>query len=236
MTFYSFSAMKKILVFLLFCLSPAFLPAQEQEAIEIPDLDQILKNTTDSGSPFYYPLLMERYQKNDTTLTLEDYRHLYLGYSFQEGYDPYRISPYHNELKALYTQVEDKTADSDSIIKYATLALDDSPFDLREINLLVYGYKVKGDKKQETEWSYKLQGLLDAILSTGDGLSPDSAWFVIQPAHEYDIVNRLGLTATQYTYIEPSFDYLEVNENPFKIKGYYFNAKRMIEEYLRKFK
>lgn len=88
----------------------------------------------------------------------------------------------------------------------------------------------------ETEWEYKLQGLIDAILSTGDGESPESAWYVIQPAHEYDIVNRLGLTATQYSFIKPHLDYLEIKENPFKIKGYYFNAQRMIEEYNRKFK
>ncbi|MDE6447401.1 MAG: DUF4919 domain-containing protein, partial [Muribaculaceae bacterium] len=54
----------------------------------------------------YFPKLMKIYNRNDTSMTQEQYRHLYLGYQFQEDYDPYRTSPYNTSSDSLLTIVK----------------------------------------------------------------------------------------------------------------------------------
>lgn len=62
--------------------------------VEKPDFDKISRETQNPHSEFYYPKLVKAYNRNDTSMTHEQYRNLYLGYIFQEDYDPYRTSPY----------------------------------------------------------------------------------------------------------------------------------------------
>ena len=56
----------------------------ETATVEIPDMEKIENAVRDSRSPYYYPDLMKKYLGNDTTMTLQDFRHLYLGYASQE--------------------------------------------------------------------------------------------------------------------------------------------------------
>ncbi|MCH5328760.1 MAG: DUF4919 domain-containing protein [Coprobacter sp.] len=210
--------------------------AQEEIAMDIPNLKKIEAAIRDFDSDMYYPALMKRYAENDTTLTLDEFRHLYLGYSFQESYNPYRISPHIEKLMPLYTLHEHTEKECNDIIKYATRAIEDFPFDLRQINMLIYAYRQKGMNNTAAIWEYKLRSIVNAILSTGDGKSPQTAWYVIYPTHEYDVVNRQGFTGAKYNFVEPSFDYLEVEKNPLNVKGYYFNVSRILQEYDRKYK
>lgn len=223
-----------IVTCLLFLAGPV--SAQDVIVMEIPNLKKIEAAIRDFNSDFYYPTLMKRYVDNDTTLTMNEFRHLYLGYSFQEGYNPYRISPYIEKLTPLYTLHEHTEKECDDIIKYATLAIGDFPFDLRQINMLIYAYKQKGMNHTAAVWEYKLRSIVNAILSTGDGKSPQTAWYVIYPTHEYDVVNRMGFTGAKYNFVEPSFDYLEVEKNLLNVKGYYFNVSRILQEYDLKYK
>ncbi|MCP9612972.1 DUF4919 domain-containing protein [Coprobacter tertius] len=211
--------------------------AQTTTKPEPPDMKRIETEIRDYNSEFYYPRLMKRYLKNDTTLTLNEFRHLYYGYSFQEGYNPYRISPHTQALaNDMYSHKEHSISDCDSIAKYAILALDDFPFDLRQMNFLIYALNHKNMESLAAVWKYKLRNTINAILSTGDGNSPETAWWVIYPTHEYDIVNHLGYTGSDYNFVEPTYDYLELEKNPLKTKGFYFNVSRILEEYNRKYK
>ena len=62
--------------------------------VERPDIEAIRVATLDPSNPMYFPKLMKKFNRNDTTMTADEFRHLYLGYMFQEDYDPYRESPY----------------------------------------------------------------------------------------------------------------------------------------------
>lgn len=73
--------------------------------VEKPDFARIERETQDPRSEFYFPNLMKIYNRNDTSMTQEQYRNLYLGYLFQEDYDPYRTSPYNNKSDSVLTIV-----------------------------------------------------------------------------------------------------------------------------------
>ncbi len=201
--------------------------------VEKPDLEKIKKETLDPASPFYFPKLMAKYTRNDTTMTNEEYRNFYLGYMFQEDYDPYRTSPYSGvtddmRLKATHTKEE-----IDTIRKYAELSLRDNPFDLRQMSFLVHVLKEKRKDMSAKIWEYRLEHLLGAIKSTGTGEDIENAWYVIYPMHEYDMVQLMGYEAVDAQFIDPGYDHLIVtpDEETRKrlrdkvVSGFYFNVE-----------
>ena len=226
--------MKFYLKIIIFCLSCIFnLDAQDNRTHV--DFDLILKDINNRYSDSYYPKLMEKYLNNDTTLTTSDFRNLYYGYSFQEDYNPYRISPYSVKVKDFALAATAENVECDSLIKYGELAVADFPFDIRSMNLLIYGYKCKKDDLKMNAWAYKLTGIIDAILATGDGLTADTPMQIIYAPHEYEVIHRFGLNVKNNTLMPPNLEYLEVDDNKFNIDGYYFDTSRVLEVYDEKF-
>lgn len=54
-----------------------------------PQYDSVAENIQKKESNCYYPVLWARYQQGDSTLTLEEKRHLYYGYVFDKKFSPY---------------------------------------------------------------------------------------------------------------------------------------------------
>lgn len=239
------NAMKKLLfmiaaILLLAGTLPAA-PASQKKAITpvAPDLETIRKEVANPSSPYYYPKLMGRYQQNETVMNLEDYRHLYYGYLFQEDFNPYRHNEASNKNESLYYKNTHTRAELDSIISYAEAALDDNPFDLSQINFLIYALRARGKVNRANIWQYRLNHLIQAIISSGTGADAEHAWYVINPRHEYDIVNFQNAVVKGQHYQEPYFDLIEVEKKEAKGKTsnetYYFNIRNLLEEYYRKF-
>jgi len=210
--------------------------------VEKPDLEKIRTQTLDPASPFYFPKLMAKFTRNDTTMTNEEYRNFYLGYMFQEDYDPYRTSPYSGVTDELRMKATHTKEEIETIRKYAELSLRDNPFDLRQMSFLVHVLKEKRKDMSAKIWEYRLEHLLGAIKSTGTGEDVENAWYVIYPMHEYDMVQLLGYEATDASYIDPGIDYLTVSPDPETKKrlkdkvasGFYFNVEVLQKEYERK--
>lgn len=213
--------------------------AARKVKVEKPDLSRIEAETLDPSSPFYFPKLMAKYSRNDTTMTAEEYRNLYLGYMFQEDYDPYRQSQYSGVTDELRLKSSHTKEEIDTIRKYAELTLKDNPFDLRQMSFLVHVLKERRKDMSAKIWEYRLEHLLGAIKSTGTGEDTDNAWYVIYPMHEYDMVGLLGYSATDADFIEPGYDYLTVTpgeETARRLrdkvaKGFYFNVQGIQQQY-----
>lgn len=202
-----------------------------------PDMKQIRDEVTDPDSRYYYPKLMAEYERNDTSvLTSDDYRRLYLGAVFQEDFNPYRHSDYAGLLVELYYKSHHSRSECDSIIKYANMSLKDNPFDLQQINYLIYALREKKKNNLANIWQYKMNHLLEAIAGTGTGLTPDNAWYVIYPQHEYYVLNLLGRVAEGQEFVAPCYDRIKLRARGEKDPAeYYFNVRYILEEYLRKF-
>lgn len=206
-----------------------------------PDLEKIKEEVTNPSSRYYYPELMKRYEAYDTTrLNLEDYRHLYLGAMYQEDYNPYRKSEYRDRIQELYYRPDHSRTELDSIIAYAELSLADDPFDLEQINYLIYALKGRGKNTKASIWQFRLNHLLQAIVSTGTGLDPDNAWVIINPRHEYNIANFQNRVVESQQFQEPCYDYIKLapvsgSTSKTGAEGYYFNIRPLLEEYYRKY-
>ncbi|MDE6410673.1 MAG: DUF4919 domain-containing protein [Muribaculaceae bacterium] len=205
---------------------------------EKPDLNEIQRSTLDPKSEYYYPKLMAKYERKDTTMTPDEFRHFYLGYMFQEDFDPYRVSPYANKTDYLRSKKDHSKQEMDTIEKYANLALEDNPFDLRQMSFLVHVLKEKKKDMRAKIWEYRLENLLGTIMSTGTGKDVENPWYVIYPMHEYDVAQLLGYEAVDVEYPRDGFDYLVVQPDESdkrrrdkSAKGFYYNVIIPQEQY-----
>ena len=203
---------------------------------EKPDLEKIQKEITDRSSKYFYPALMKEYLSNDTTMTLDKYRRLYLGYMFQEDYDPYRPSPAPEMNSNLYRTTNPTGAQCEEIISNARTALANNPFDLRQMSAMITALDILGQKDLAKIWQYKLNHLLMTIVSTGTGEDEERAWYIIEPQHEYVLLNMMGYQVTNHLFYDPSYEYLTVVDVASEKKGgFYFNLEPLLQEHYRKF-
>ncbi len=225
-----------IIIFSLIALGMSAAPKQEKKLKnEKPDMGQIRKEVNDPSSQYYYPKLMSMFQRADSVMDLDQYRHLYLGYMFQEDYNPYRHSDYSSRVEELYYRDKHTAAECDTIIKYAELSLKDDPFDLRQMTFLIYAYREKKKVNLANIWQYKLNHILEAILSTGTGLDEENAWIVINPQHEYNLLNFNDFIIQAHE-DRDEYDYILIKpKNDKDPKGFYFNVGYLLREYNRKF-
>lgn len=203
---------------------------------EKPDMEQIKRETMDHTSPYYYPRLMKEFERNDTAMKIDKYRRLYLGYVFQEDYDPYRSSERSLNYAATLAKAKKLTRqECDSVIVYAEAALADNPFNLGEMVMLINALRGKGKTNLANIWQYKLNYLLMAIVSTGTGEDEENAWYVIEPQHEYVLLNMMNLSVADHVFYDPAFEYITVKDSGGNdAGGYYFNIGPLLEQYYPK--
>lgn len=130
--------MKKYLRTIICMLAALAIAAPQASAIkkptkEKPDLEKIRQETLDPQSPYYFPTLRNKYLTNDTLMSPEEYRNYYLGYMFQEDYDPYRESVYAERTDSLLQLNREKNARNDSTLR-AMAARKESPYELHHLN------------------------------------------------------------------------------------------------------
>lgn len=192
---------------------------------EKPDFDKIKKEISDNNSKFYYKDITKRYADNDTTLSVEDYRYLYYGHSFQKEYSAYGRPSVNEELKKARDAADDAKQ-----IELHKKALEQFPFNLRNLYRLAGLLDKKGDSAQGAIYHKKLLGVVKAIMSTGDGLSDSTAMYVISTEHEYDLIFLFGFEfasqALLYTKDGP-LDKMQLKNNDEKIEYLYFNVDRL---------
>ncbi|GLB47925.1 DUF4919 domain-containing protein [Neptunitalea lumnitzerae] len=198
--------------------------SQEEPLQEAPNYGNIEKAITKKKSSFYYPLLMKRFQKADTTLTLEDKRHLYYGYQFQEKYNPYGKSVYNDSLD-LSLKITNPTEDTfKDIIRYSDSILAENPFDLRTISNQLNAYETLQMEKEFMIKLFQFTSTIDAIISSGDGKEEETAFYVLYVPHEYDLINIIGLEFGGEQSLIKTYDYLTLKENEYDLKGLYFEV------------
>lgn len=219
-----------------FTISVSAAPKEKKVKVETPNMEKICEAVNDPKSKYYYPTLLKKYEANDTIMKHDEYRHLYYGYIFQEDYNPYRHSEFSDKIESLYYKTKHSRAECDTIIKYAELSLKDNPFDLQQMNFLIYALREKKKIHLANIWQYRLNHLLEAIVSSGTGLDQENAWYVVIPKNEYTLINSLGYIADSQEFVNPYFDYITIQKKKDKDPaGFYFNVKNILEEYYRKY-
>jgi hypothetical protein len=177
--------MKRCLALLsLFLALFAYHAASGQKAHFSPvDREKVRKAVTDSLAPTYYPKLMDRFNAFDTSLTLVEYRLLYYGYVFQDGYSAFPIEKKKEIQEAINDKDFEKAEDiSDTVLDECPISLTGNYY--KGLSLF-YAY---ADGTDYTLYRSRLVHLIAAILSSGNGLTAKTAFKTIFVADEYQII------------------------------------------------
>jgi len=226
-------------LFLLFILSLLSVCSQLcfAQQYEAPNYAQIRKQISNTKTSQYYPKLMERYEACDTLLSNEDYRLLYYGYVLREDFVPYQ------EKSQAFFNIRQKVTRSNAgkeilqeAIRLSDEILEDNPFDMSAISLRSIASLQLGDTLQFHLNKSKVDGLVEAIISSGDGETPESAFHVTSVEHEYELTSRLGLVVVKDSIVSNQLEYLRVElPNADDIHGIYFNFDACGSIYKQKF-
>ena len=203
---------------------------------EKPNYKKIEKNIKKKRSNLYYKTLMSRYMSADTTMTLEEKRHLYYGYSFHKNYSPYSSSDYSDSLNDVLDKEEFNNVDQQKIIKFSDYILKENPFDLSAINHQLFALEQTGNKEEFNKKLIQFKIVLDALMSSGNGLNKNDAFYVIFTSHEYHLLSILGLEFGGEQNLIEDYDYLKVAPNEFNIEGLYFEISPCLGSLMDMFK
>lgn len=218
--------LKQIFILFIFCFGIQL--HSQETGFTTPDYKVIEKEISDKNSKFFYPKLMERLTKNDTLLTHDEYRHLYLGYFFQPKYNAFWKSPDDEKLQAYYNKEKLETTDYDAIIKLINHSLNDFPFDLQQLNFLAYIYHLKGDETSAKIASFRFHSIMNVILSSGDGKKCETGFHVLMVDHEYILLSLFEIESKGQSLVD-NCDYLSFEKGAYNVDGIYFNIEKMLE-------
>lgn len=194
---------------------------------QAPDYKAIADSIANPSSEYYYPILFARYEKGDTTLSVNDYRYLYYGYPEQEEYKPLLGSSLSDSLAMAFgTRVAPTRETFDKAIRYAKALLAKQPFNLRDLNVLAYAYAQIGDTTAAALQMCKLDRIVAVITSSGTGLSEASPWYVTYYTHAQDVFHTEQIDVRDPMVVSRSVQFYPlVNEQRTKegrrVRGYY---------------
>lgn len=203
--------------------------AQEDD-IRPVKYNKIWRGIKKKKSEFYYPGLFERYTELDTSLTVEELRHLYYGYTFQEEYRPY-ATPYLQDSLLSYLSRDNMYAEEYEVAaRIAGELLRQSPFRLRETFIAAVSYEMAGNPHMSSLYFDLYEKQVDAIMSSGDGLSVKTAFTVIYVQDEYELLELLGFRfGGDQQLLQGGYDMLYLEDNNSGINALYFDVGRILE-------
>ena len=212
----------KQFISVLLAVLPLFVSAQT------PDDDKVEAEIHNSASPYYYPNLMARYRQGDPALTAQDYRHLYYGYMFQGDYNPY-TSPQEADsiVMILLREPELNLEDYRNLILYGSKVMEIDPFNPRILNIMTYAYAMVGDTENETRSAARFNGIIDAILSSGEGNVEKSPWHILYFPHAEDVLDFLGQKYRKPMVVSRTTEYFPLEKRDGRTRGYYFDYSRV---------
>jgi hypothetical protein len=218
---------RKILIFIMLLMPVAVFAQEEETKFLVPDYASIKQMTQDPNSIFYYPKLFKKYQANDSTLSLRDYRMLYYGYVFQNGYSRDAIAtPEDDSIKKIFDKGELTEKDLQDIVRLGIAYLDKVPFDLKRLNLVFVAAQERGDEATAKLYLDKVRMLALTVLTTGNGISEETPFYVISRSDENAIINILGYKPNGTLDLSTT-RYLTVEDNDDNLPGLYFDMKNL---------
>lgn len=203
-------------------------------AAKAPDEEDILNRTMNAGSPYYYTSLLLRYNTGDATLTDEDYHYLYYGYAYQEAYKPLEVNPYMDQVLMLAAAIDIEAPNRETLEELLLVgkdALKKDPFSPKLLNLMAFAYGALGDEEQEKAYSDRMNGVMRAILASGDGLTQSSPRHILMFDHALDVLAAEGFASGKSRIVSRTVEFVPLAA-PYvvegkKRKGFYFDFSRV---------
>jgi hypothetical protein len=201
-----------------------------------PDYTTIEKAVSKKKSPYYYPKLFKRYLEGDSTMTMEEERHLYYGFTSRDEYDPYGRSEYEDSLQTMFEKDTIVQEDYMKIIDITNKIVEKFPFHLSALSYRTYAYRMTDQQEEYLRSRTQMYLILRVILTSGDGISAETAFYVISVPDEYEVLSALEYSFSGSQSLVGQCDYLTIRENEEDIEGLYFNVSPSLNHLSKMFK
>ena len=220
--------MKFLLTICLFILAGA---AMAQNDFKPVNRDSVKLAISDSTKDTYYPKLFDRYNRFDTTLTLDEYRLIYYGFVFQDAYYAYASDKKREVAELLGKRSYDKASE------VCDEALKNMPVGLTPNLSKSYVLFQMNVNDSASFYVHRYKRLRDAILSTGNGEACETAFKTIFVSDEYDIIhNYFDIESRGQSLVFPC-DKLSVSKSKnWRSSAIYFDTSETFENMKKKFK
>jgi hypothetical protein len=172
---------------------------------------------------------MLRY-KDGSTMSADEYHHLYYGFAFQPEYKPLEVNASMTRVQEIMARIsiDNPTVhDIDELIAAGIAAMETDPFSPTLLNILVYAYGASGDKVREQRYSNHLNGILECIEKSGDGLKEKSPMHIIMFSHGLDYIASKNINYLKGRIISRTVEFVPFDFPREKVKGYYFDYSRV---------
>ena len=207
------------------------LPLSAQQDIVVPTEEEILSNTLNTASPYYYTNLILKYRAGNESLTAKEYYYLYYGYYFSDDYRPFTENKAFDDLVDVMSGLnpnEPTIGQLELIVERGIAALEADPFSPKVLNILAYAYGALGDNTREQLYFNHLNGILGAIEHSGSGVKEDSPKHILMFSHAYDLLASQGYTYNEARIISRSVEYIPLKTKSHDgTKGFYFDYSRI---------
>jgi hypothetical protein len=144
------------------------------------DFDRMLKECDRPGSDVYYPKLVSRFQKDDTTLTPFEISALYVGQSQTHEQEAYEGDAIEDTLFHL-----NELEEYGKCIQIAKRLLQRNPVSISGNLEIAYAFQQLGAKASHDKYLARYYRILDGINSTGTGKTKAEAFVVTSIRDEY---------------------------------------------------
>lgn len=158
------------------------------------NLDSIRAVVKDPSNKMYYPLLLERFNNEDKSLTAEDMYFLIIGYSTQSAYKPFNK----NELLALQMV---SSSNLDTGITAGLDLLGTNPLNPAINREIMYYYRKKGLNKLADRYENRVKMFYSGILFSGNG-SCNKPYIALWGKEEYTFLNYIQFKGTDIKSME----------------------------------
>lgn len=190
------------------------------------NFDQVKAEINNESSPYFYPNLKEKIVANDSTLSAQDYFHLYYGSVFQKRYKPYGTSANKQRFLDAYNDKKYTKA-----IELSKAVLEENPVDLDLLLKLSISHLELGNQTEKRLYARHYYSFLSVIYESGSGGDLNTAYVVISVGDEYSLIGDMGLRPVQQHLIgDCDLLIFKPKDQPRvkgkkKIKALYFNVK-----------
>ncbi len=188
-----------------------------------PNYKKIRKEIKKKRSDFYYPVLVKKFSRG-LPMTLQEKRYLYYGFAFFGSYEPYKVTKYYPKINQIIASKNYSTESLSNLLNYINLELANKPFNLKLLKLKLFVFKRMRNTVEYNITKNKIKVIKDAILSSGNGKTKESAYAVIFISNEYDVLHFLNLKPFTNNFVDKKLEYIKVKENPKGLKGLYFDV------------
>ena len=206
------------------------IPLSAQQVI-VPTEEEILSNTLNTSSPYYYTNLMLKYRMGAESLTAEEYFYLYYGYFYSDEYRPFVENRAFDDLMDVMSGLnpsEPTVGQLELIVERGVASLEVDPFSPKVLNILAYAYGALGDSAREQLYFDHLNGILGAIDSSGTGLKEESPKHILMFSHAYDLLASKSYIYNEARIVSRSVEFVPLRTKSHDgTKGFYFDYSRI---------